>query len=265
MAACKRCLKLTIPVADKPHMKSDEPVTDRSVLRGSQRTGAWSLYNSAAALFPCARACFTRVGTYSAVEPDRASTMHKYNAKARHAMCVKIDNLPTGRRISRTVVVVAVVAPLPILGAGCGSTTDNGGSARTGSPSVAQIQAFVNEKLNPHVKIPTPTAALPPGATDMERALAKAKEFNRYPNLIHHTNSQTTCVDEGQGKFKCLTTYSVGWRENQLTNATCSRDTSLSCIIETTKAGASEDENNSAGDEKTEAEPGDKSEGEAHE
>lgn len=179
-------------------------------------------------------------------------------------MCVKIDNLPTRRRISRTVVVVAVVALFPILGAGCGSTTHNGGSTRTGSPSVVQIQAFLNEKLNPHVKIPTPTAALPPGATDVERALAKAKEFNRYPNLIHHTDSQTTCVDEGRGRFKCLTTYSGGWRENELTNATCSRHTSLACIIETTKAGANEDENSSAGGEKTEAELADKSEGEAH-
>lgn len=180
-------------------------------------------------------------------------------------MHVKIDNLTTGSRINGTVV-VAIVALLAILGIGCGSsTTNHGGSVRTVSPSVEQIQAFLNEKLNPHVKVPTPTAALSPGATDVERALAKAQEFNRYPNLIHHTDSQTTCVDEGTGRFKCLTTYSGGWRENELTNATCSLHTSLSCIIETTKAGANENENSSAGGRKTEAELADKSEGEAHE
>jgi hypothetical protein len=136
-------------------------------------------------------------------------------------------------KITKTTV-VAIVASVAILGAGCGSTPNHGGSARIVGPSVAQIQAYLNEKLNPHQKpCNAPTAALPRGATELERAVAKSKEFGCYD--IPHIDSQTTCIDEGASRFKCLTTYSGGQQDNELTNATCTRHTPLSCISETTK------------------------------
>ena len=139
--------------------------------------------------------------------------------------------------------VVAIVASFAILGAGCGSTAHH--AAQTGRPSVAQIQAYLNEQLNPH-PAPTPSSQLPPNATEVEREIAKGKESARYP--IPYINSQTSCIDEGAGKFKCLTTYGgKRFDGNELTNTTCSQSLPLHCIHETTNTNASSEEEEAAG------------------
>jgi hypothetical protein len=131
----------------------------------------------------------------------------------------------------RRMLVACMLVSIAMLVSSCGDSAKTVG-ARTVRPSVAQIQALVDEKLNPAPKA-SPTAALPRGATDLERALAKSKEFNRHPE--RHIDSQTTGVDESTGRFKCLTTYSGGVEEKQVTSVTCSQATSLSCITETTR------------------------------
>jgi hypothetical protein len=134
-------------------------------------------------------------------EPDRPSAMHN-PPNARCAMRAKT--------IKTTV--VAIVASSAILGAGCGgSTATPKHAAPIGKPSVAQIQAYVNEQLNPHPHLASESASL--------------YGINR---------SRTTCIDEGAGRFKCLTTNSNTLLNDELTNATCSQSLPLHCIRETT-------------------------------
>jgi hypothetical protein len=135
-------------------------------------------------------------------EPDRPSAMHN-PPNARCAMRAKT--------IKTTV--VAIVASFAILGAGCGgSTATPKHAAPIGKPSVAQIQAYVEGQVDPHL------------ASEVARGLP---------------SSQTTCIDEGASRFKCLTKYSRLF-SNRLTNATCSQSLPLHCIRETTIEGEGE-------------------------